>query len=142
MAKRYPANVKQVGTWSTSAPNPHVTLSTASNSFRTLSDAQGNGDIADSDTLDIYVYKDDSNWAVYENGSYDHSNGWIDLSAADAGDSAGTISNTDSVIITVDIGASDLEAIIAFVNSFNLAGANNGDVIINNSGTWEPTDTI
>ena len=112
MAKRYPANIKQAATWATGAPNPHADLGAAASGYITLSTAQGNGNIADADTADVYVLKDASNWAIYEDADYDHGNTRIDFSGATLHSSAGTISDSDAVTIEVDCGQGAFEAFL------------------------------
>lgn len=109
MAKRYPANVKQSGTWGTSAPNPHAVLGAAESGYRTLSAALTNGNIADADTVDVFVWKNAANWAIYEGAAYDHTGGRVDCSAATLDASAGTIADADSVTIEVDAGQTAME---------------------------------
>lgn len=110
MAKRYPANIRQAATWSTGAPNPHAVLGAASNSYTSLALAQAAGNVADADTLDVFVLADASNWAIYEDAAYDHSNGWIDFSGASLHSNLGTISDTDAVTIEIDAGQTALES--------------------------------
>ena len=114
MAKRYPAHIRQAGVYATTAPDPHVVLGSAESGYLTLSAQQASGKVSDGDTLDVYFFKtsDPSAWASYENSSYDHSNGWIDLSAATAAGNAGTISNSDNVTLIVGIGQTTLESFI------------------------------
>jgi len=114
MAKRYPAHIQQSGVYATTAPNPHVVLGSADSGYLSLSAQQANGKIANGDTIDVYFFKSSapSSWASYEDASYDHSNGWIDLSAATAAGNAGTISNSDNVTLIVGIGQTTLESFI------------------------------
>lgn len=89
--------VAETGTYSTSAPNPHVDLSGSSPGSYGIE--QLVGDIAaNGDKVRLTVRKDRSNWAVYRGATYTTgSPNIIDLSGATLEDSKGTLSNSDSV---------------------------------------------
>jgi hypothetical protein len=108
MAKRYPVNVRQAGTISGTT----VTLGAAVDSYVTLSDHVSAGNIADGDTVDVTLFKDASNVAVYDDVPWASGANTLDLSSGtlDAGGSVGTVGNGDTVVVWVAAGQDALEA--------------------------------
>lgn len=91
------------GTYSTTAPNPHVNLAGTMPSGNFIRQTFANA-ASDGWTLTITVRKDEDNWVIYSGATFTTgSPNILDLSTGTLISSAGSISNGDTVIAIVDM---------------------------------------
>jgi hypothetical protein len=100
MTDRRVYGVTESGTYSTSAPNPHVQLAGAASGLgirQTFAAA-----LSDGETVTVTVRASDDIWAVYSGAAFtDGDPDILDLSAATLLESAGTLTDTASVRVVV-----------------------------------------
>ena len=97
MADKDIFGVAETGTYSTSAPNPHVNLAGSSPTGYSIVQLFS-GAMANAETATVTIRKDASNWAVYSGATYTTgSPNIVDLSTGSLLESAGSIANADTV---------------------------------------------
>lgn len=137
MADQTIFGVAEQGTYSTNAPNPHIelagTVASAPAISQIVTDAMAAGQ-----TATINVIKDASNWAVYRGALLTTgAPNILDLSAATLLDSAGTLSDTDSVTVYgLAPGGGAMHTTRAYRTS-TWTGAAGWTVLAMNTASWD-----